>query len=108
MLANHHVHASAHTLNLNRMRRAGTEFRLTGPTNYGLGDPAALAMRALLTSANSLVYDVSEGAPEPMHLVGLAALAELMNAAVDEFEVARQHLDEREKRLQQRLRPSAG
>jgi hypothetical protein len=101
-LANHHVHASAHSVNLNLMNRGGAEFRLTGPTNYGLGEPALLAMRALLASIESIVHDIAAGPPEPMNLLGLAALAELIGDAMDAFDRGRIDLEQREARLDSR------
>ncbi len=44
--ASHHVHSSAWTLALNRFERSEQEFRLTGPTNIELVEPAAYSLEA--------------------------------------------------------------
>lgn len=101
-LGGHHVHSSAWSVALNSLPRGGTTFRLTGPTNIGFGEPAAVASAAVLASTEAVIRGV-EARPDPMNLVGLHAMRSLGASALKRFETSQALVDRREERLQARI-----
>ena len=95
----HHVHSSARTIDLHIYERGGREVQLTGRTNTGLGAPAAVAMLAAFTSAQAAVF-APAGPVDPMNLVGLFALGNIIERANDLFYAGQALVDVREERLQ--------
>jgi hypothetical protein len=83
----HHVHSSAWTVVLNQVPRGDVTYRLTGPMNVGFGEPASVAFTAALVSTTAIVHGVTDR-PEPMHLVGLAALQTMCGRAMELFDEA--------------------
>ena len=102
-LGGHHVHSSAWTLALNMVPRGGVVYRLSGPTNIGLADPATVALAATLVSTSAIVHGVAQP-PEPMHLVSLEALHIMSDRATGLFDTALLVLHDREARIQARAR----
>jgi hypothetical protein len=97
-IGNHHIHASAWTVQLNTLTRAGRTLRLTGPTNVGFTEPAAVAITSMLTSTSAVIRGLNETL-DPMDLVGMRALNHLASTAVEKFEAGQAVVDEREARL---------
>jgi hypothetical protein len=99
----HHVHSSAWTVMLNIVSRAGQGCRLTGPTNVLLSEPAAVAMAAMISCTAATVQGV-EDRPDPSHLLAVRLLEQLAERAENSLAEAQGHVDEREMRLQARLK----
>lgn len=97
-IGNHHIHASAWTVELNSMTRAGRTLRLTGPTNVGFTDPAVAAITSMLTSTSAVIRGLNETL-DPMDLAGMRALNHLASTAAEKFEAGQAIVDEREARL---------
>ncbi len=101
-LGGHHVHSSAWSVVLSTLPRGDAVYQVTGPTNIGFTDPAAVALAAILASTRAIVEGVAQ-LPEPMNLVGLQALAVLSERAVGLFGEAQELVNEREDHLRRRL-----
>ncbi len=99
----HYVHSSAWTVVLSSSDRAGRTYRLTGPTNVGLGPPASVALNAILVSTMALFLQTADS-PEPVHLAGGEALRILSDQAETLFAEGQTLVDEREARLEGRSR----
>ncbi len=76
--ASHHVHASAWTLSLNRLERGGQDYRLTGPTNLGLAEPATVAMTAAVMTLIAVVEGVDDGPPALRSLLAVGTVKPLV------------------------------
>lgn len=101
-LGSHHVHATAWTLQLNQLTRAGDTFLLTGPTNINLGGPATVALTSMLVASTALVWGLTDEIPEPIFLVGLGVIRNLADRAVPLFDAGQALVDRREGRIQAR------
>jgi hypothetical protein len=105
-LGGHHIHASSRSVELNLLPYRGEVYRITGPTNTGLGGPAVIALDAALVGLSALVYGLHE-LPEPLDLVGLAAVRQLASQAETLLAEAQQEVDRREMRLQRHMPPTS-
>lgn len=104
-VGSHHVHASAYTLHLNRMRFGDMDFRLTGPVNRELDGPPPVALAAALMTSTAVVYGMLETPPDTTHLLALAALREVAADVEPLLDNAAEVLDRREERVQRRAGP---
>ncbi len=102
-LGGHYVHSSAWTVVLSSSDRAGRTYRLTGPTNVGLGPPAAVALDAILVSTMALFFGIASS-PEPLDLAGCEALRILSDQAEKLFAEGQMLVDKREARLEEGIR----
>lgn len=101
-LGGHDVHSSASTDALNVYSRGGKSYQLTGPTNVALGDPAAVALTAVLAATSAIVYSVADP-PEVMNLVILHARWLLSLKTTHRFGKGQALVEQREGRVQARL-----
>lgn len=99
-IASHHVHASGRSIDLNTLYRAGQWFRLTGPTNAGLVEPAAFALEACIACVTSLVHGLDQGLPSLRNLIAVRTIGRLAVDASEAFVDGDHWVAEREQRLQ--------
>lgn len=79
---NHHVHASARTLDLTSDRMGDTVYISTGRTKTGFEAPATAALIAAVASTNAVIHGLDD-MPDPMHLVAVSALVTMSVRCVE-------------------------
>jgi hypothetical protein len=94
--AGHHIHASAHSVELTVRDFRGKSVRLTGPTNLGLVEPAMTALMSILDSCWTLALYVSPRFPEPRNLLYAAAIDEFVGDALGLFVDGESEVKQRE------------
>jgi hypothetical protein len=94
------VHASSRAARLNVLTRGDEKFKLSGPTNAGLADPAGSALVSLLQVTTSLLVRGRPITGDPRRVVVLKALLQLEREAGDAFLAAHQRLEEKEAKFQ--------
>jgi hypothetical protein len=101
-LASHHLHGGAKGDSLNVIERGPESAILTGPTNNGLGAPGHQALISLYQATVSLLlHGRPSVATEPIRLVVLHALEELLDEAGEAFARVQDDLDNEEAALWQ-------
>lgn len=98
----HHVHSSAWTVELSSIGRAGKTYRVTGPTNVGLGPPGSVALDASLISTIAVVRGVT-GCLATLDFAGVRTLRILTDRAQMLLTEGEMLVDKREARLEERL-----
>jgi len=81
--ASHEVHANPKGSRLNIVDGSDGQVKLTGRTNIGLADPAQSALIALNQTTSALI--VCPGASTPSGILGMQAVAALLEEACQEF-----------------------
>jgi hypothetical protein len=102
------VHASSRGARLNVLQRGDERFRLAGPTNAGLADPAGSSITSLVQVTTSLLVHGRPLSDDPTPVVVLKALLHLADEAGDAFLAAHRQLEEKEAKIQQETKREAG
>lgn len=95
------VHASSRGARLNVLQRGDEKFRLSGPTNAGLADPAGSSLTSLVQVTTSLLVHGRPLSDDPTPVVILKAFLQLTDEAGDAFLAAHRRLEEKEAKVQQ-------
>lgn len=95
-LANHYVHGGASSARLVLTEFRGGEVLQSGPTNFGLTEPAHCAAISLFNITATLIVNSRNYDYEPGITAGLAAVAQLVDDTGDAFLAAHEKLERME------------
>ncbi len=86
-ISSHHVHSSARSLDLDVVERQGKQWRVTGPVNAFLADPAQMALRCVAVTTSGIVYGSRER-PDPSEVLPSKVIDILCARAIERFDEA--------------------
>ena len=93
--ASHEIHADSKGWRLNVFEQGDVLYKQTGPTHFGMAEPASWALISLQQCMATLLFSTDD--ISPMEILGFKALQHLIDDAVETFDRAEVRVEESDK-----------
>ncbi|MGH3885688.1 MAG: DUF5677 domain-containing protein [Pseudonocardiaceae bacterium] len=95
--ANHEIHADSKGSRLNVFEQGDVLYKQTGPTHFGMAEPASWAMLSLQQCIATLLFSTDD--VSPMEILGFKAIQHLIDDAVEMFDRTEARVEEMDERV---------